>query len=98
MCFTEHIDVMIGKALLMLRFLRRACGELRDPYTLKAQLYILGAHKSEYASCVWAPFCNVHVNRLCIVRGLGWTDLFDLLPDEHRCALTRFPRGAPCLV
>jgi hypothetical protein len=37
MCFTEHIDVKVGKALAMLRrFMRRVSGEFRDPYILKA--------------------------------------------------------------
>jgi hypothetical protein len=37
MCFTENIDVKVGKALAMLRrFMRRVSGEFRDPYILKA--------------------------------------------------------------
>jgi hypothetical protein len=36
MCSTEHIDVMVGKALVLLRFKRRVSGEFKDPYTLKA--------------------------------------------------------------
>jgi hypothetical protein len=35
-CFTEHNDVMIGKALTMLGFMKRVFGKFRDPYTLKA--------------------------------------------------------------
>jgi hypothetical protein len=51
MCFTEHIDVMVVKALAMLGFIGRVFGEFRDPYTLNMSLV---RPKLEYASCIWA--------------------------------------------
>jgi hypothetical protein len=33
--FTGHIDVMVGRALAMLGFVKRLSCEFRDPYTLK---------------------------------------------------------------
>jgi hypothetical protein len=35
MSFTGIIDVTVGRALAMLRFVKRLSYELRDPYTLK---------------------------------------------------------------
>jgi hypothetical protein len=35
MCFSEHEDVMIGKAFAILGFIRILSFEFRDPYTLK---------------------------------------------------------------
>jgi hypothetical protein len=34
--FSEHMDVMVGKAFAMLGFIRRLSSEFRDPYTLKS--------------------------------------------------------------
>jgi hypothetical protein len=61
MCFTEHIDVI--KALAMLGFIRRVSEEFRDPYTLKDHRSLV-RKKLLYASCVWAAFYDVHVNRV----------------------------------
>jgi hypothetical protein len=52
MNFLEHVDVMVGKALAMLGFIRRLSFEFRDPYTLKAHYTSLVRPKLEYASCV----------------------------------------------
>jgi hypothetical protein len=62
-------------------------------------LYVsLVGSKIEYASCVWRLFYGAHIDRIKRVqsrflryalRGLGWTDMFDLLPYVDRCALIR---------
>jgi hypothetical protein len=36
MCFTEHIDVMVVKALAMLGFIGRVSGEFREFYVSRA--------------------------------------------------------------
>jgi hypothetical protein len=36
MNFSEHVDVMVGKAFAMLEFIRRLSFELRDPHTLRS--------------------------------------------------------------
>jgi hypothetical protein len=36
MNFSEHVEVMVGKAFAMLGFIRRLSLEFRDPYTLKS--------------------------------------------------------------
>jgi hypothetical protein len=54
--------------------------------------------KLEYASCVWNLFYDMHADKVervqrrfirYALRGLGWTDTYDLPPYEHRCALLR---------
>jgi hypothetical protein len=86
MNFSEHVDVMVGKAFTMLGFIRRLSF---DPYTLKTLDTSLVRPKLEYASCVWSPFYDVHVEKVeCVQRqfiryalySLGWTDTYDLPP------------------
>jgi hypothetical protein len=96
MNFSEHIDVMVGKAFAMLGIIRRLSFEFKDPYTLRSLYTSLVRSKLEYASCVWSPFYDVRVDKVervhrrfirYALRCLGWTDIYDLPPYEHRCAL-----------
>jgi hypothetical protein len=64
MNFSEHVNVMVGKAFAMLGFIRRPSFEFRDPYTLKSLYTSLVRPKLEYASCVWNPFYDVHVDKI----------------------------------
>jgi Reverse transcriptase (RNA-dependent DNA polymerase)/Endonuclease-reverse transcriptase len=98
MNFSEHVDVMVGKAFAMLGFIRRLSLEFRDPYTLKSLYMSLVRPKLEYASCIWSPFYDVRVGKVervqrrfirYALRNLGWTDMYDLPPYEDRCALLR---------
>jgi hypothetical protein len=82
------MDVTIGKTLAMLGFVRRLSGEFRDPHILRT-LYV--RPKLEYHT-----FYDVHVNRnervqrkfvRYALRGLGWTDMYDLPLYVYRCAL-----------
>jgi hypothetical protein len=98
MSFSEHVDVMVGKAFAMLGFIKKLSFKLRDPYTLKS-LYVytpLVPLKLEYVSCVWSPFYDLRVDKVervqrqlirYALRGLDWTDTYDLPPYEQRCAL-----------
>jgi hypothetical protein len=52
MTFSEHVDVMVAKAFVMLGFIRRLSLDFRDPYTLKSLFTFLVCPKLEYASCV----------------------------------------------
>jgi hypothetical protein len=56
--FSEHVDVMVGNAFVMLGFI-----ELRDPYTLRSLYTSLVRPKLEYVSCVWSPFYDVRLNQ-----------------------------------
>jgi hypothetical protein len=69
MNFSEHVNVMVGKAFAMLGFIRRLSLEFRDPYTLKFLYMSLVRPKLEYASCVWSPFYDVRVGKVeCVQR------------------------------
>jgi hypothetical protein len=85
--FTGHIDVTVGRALAMLGFVKKLSCEFRDPYTFKTLYVSIVRLKLEYASCVWRPFYGAHIDRIervqnkfvrYALRGLGWTDMFDL--------------------
>jgi hypothetical protein len=87
--FSEHVDVMVGKVFAILGFIRKVLLEFSDTYTLKLLYTSLVRPKLEYASCVWSPLYDVHVDKVERVqrwfiryelRGLGWTDTYDLPP------------------
>jgi hypothetical protein len=98
MSYSRHIDGTVGKALAILGPVRRLSGVLRDAYTLRTFYVSLVRPKLEYASCVWRPVYDVHVNRFERVqrkfvrnalRGLEWTPMYHLPPYVDRCALIR---------
>jgi hypothetical protein len=76
-----------------------SCMSLPNSYKLKYKvsgLSIKTKTLQHNKCCVWAPFYDVHVNRVewmqrKLIRfalcGLGWTGLYDLAPYEDRCAL-----------
>jgi hypothetical protein len=52
MNFSEHVDIMVGKAIAMLGIIIRLSFEFKDPYTLRSLYMSLVRPKLEYASCV----------------------------------------------
>jgi hypothetical protein len=50
--FTDHIDVIVGRASETLGFIRYLAREFKDPYTVKTLFISLVRPKLEYASCV----------------------------------------------
>jgi hypothetical protein len=50
--------------MAMLMLVEKLAGEFRNPYTLRTFYVSLVRPKLEYASCVWRPFYDVHVNRI----------------------------------
>jgi hypothetical protein len=96
MTLSEHVN---AKAFAMLGFIRRLSLEFRDPCTVKSLYTSLVRPKPEYASSVWSPFYNVHVDRVervCVVW--GWTDIHDLPPYEDRCVLLHsYKKAVDCL-
>ena len=80
----------------MLGFLMRVCDDMCDPYTLKSLYCTLVRSLLEYCSVVWAPYYDVHKNRIeslqrkfvrYALRKLGWTDPLRLPPYVDRCGL-----------
>jgi hypothetical protein len=95
MNFSEHIDVIVGKAFAILGFIGRLSFEFRNLYTLRSLYTYLVRPKLEYASCVWNPFYDVCVDKIervqrrfirYAMRSSDWTDIYDFLPY---CVLTR---------
>jgi hypothetical protein len=62
--FSEHVDVMVAKAFMMLGFIGKLLLEFRDPYTLKSLFRSLVRPILEYASCVWNSFYDICVDRV----------------------------------
>jgi hypothetical protein len=62
------VNVILGKAFVVLRFIKRLPFEFRDPYTLKSIHTSLVRLKLEDASCVWSPFYDVRVDKVERVR------------------------------
>lgn len=78
----------------MIGFIRRQSNEFSDPYTLKTLYVSLVRSILEYASVVWSPNYQMHINRIESVqkvftrfalRKLNWQS--DLPPYEVRCKL-----------
>jgi hypothetical protein len=68
----------------------------KDPYTIKTLYVSLVRPKFEYASCVWRPFYDTHIDIIermqkkfvrYALHSLGWTDMCYLPPYVDRCAL-----------
>jgi hypothetical protein len=74
MNFSEHIDVMVGKAFAILGFIRRLSFEFTNPYTLRSLYTSLVRPELEYASCVWAHSITCVWTRLHVWTRLNvWT-------------------------
>jgi hypothetical protein len=98
MLFSRHIDVTVRKALPMLGFVKKFSGEFRDSYILRTLNLSHVCPKLEHASCVWWPFYDARINRIervqrkfagYALRGLGWTDTYDLPPYVDQFTLIR---------
>jgi hypothetical protein len=88
--FSGHIDVMVGKALAMLRFLIKLSSEFRNPYSFITLFVLHVRPKVEYACYVWRRFNDMHISRIervqgkfvrYALRGLRWTDMHDTWND-----------------
>jgi hypothetical protein len=98
MSFTGHIDVTVGRASVILGFVKRLSCEFRGSYTLKTLYVSLVRSRLKYGSYVCWPSLGAHIDRIermqkkvvrYALRGLGRTDMFDLPPYVDRCALIR---------
>lgn len=94
--FTEHINSLVKRANSMLGFVKRWSKEFQDPYVTLSLYNCFVRPHLEYASQVWTPFYDVHRSRIEAVqhnfvrfalKGLPWTDPYNLPPYEHRIQL-----------
>ena len=63
-----HVDTLLSKVNRMLWFFKRQCVEFS---TLRTVLFLYNACVQsvlEYCSIIWAPYLNVHINRLEAVQ------------------------------
>lgn len=98
--FGLHVDFMVNRANSMLGFVKRWSKEFSDPYITKTLYMTFVRPILEYASQVWSPYHDVHINRIESVqrkflrfalRGLGWIDPFNLPPYHDRLKLINLP-------
>jgi hypothetical protein len=96
MNFDLHINYVISRSMSMLGFVKRFGKEFSDPYVLKTIYCVFVRSVFEYGSCIRSPNFGVHRRRIESVqrkflrfalRGLGWSDPFDLSAYEDRCKL-----------
>lgn len=94
--FRPHIDSIISRANSSLGFVKRWSKEFSNPYVTKSLYMTFVRPLLEYASQVWSPHHNVHIQRIEAVqrrflrfalRGLGWLDIYNLPPYEDRLKL-----------
>ena len=62
--FTIHINNTINKARSVLGFIKRWAKEFNDPYITKTLFTSLVRTILEFASCVWSPYYETHINHL----------------------------------
>ncbi|XP_075158177.1 uncharacterized protein LOC142231455 [Haematobia irritans] len=62
--FNSHVDYVLRKSYTTLAFIKRNCSEFSNPYTLKVLYSSFVRSKLEYASIVWNPVYNTHIDRL----------------------------------
>ncbi|BES90490.1 Retrotransposon protein [Nesidiocoris tenuis] len=58
--FVDHIELIVGRAMRALGFLRRTARDFTDPTALVSLFNALVRPVLEYASPVWSPFYAVH--------------------------------------
>lgn len=95
--FTDHIEYITSKARSLLGFIYRCAKEFIDPYTLKTIYCSFVRSNLEYASVVWSPQYDTHIQSIesvqkhfikLALRSLSWNrDTFVLPPYENRCKL-----------
>ncbi|CAB0018453.1 unnamed protein product, partial [Nesidiocoris tenuis] len=58
--FVDHVELIVGRAMRALGFLRRTARDFTDPTALVSLFNALVRPVLEYASPVWSPFYAVH--------------------------------------
>ena len=98
--FNAHIDRMVCKSHNVLGLIKRWAKEFTDPYVTKLLFTSLVRPILEYASPVWNPFYDCHINRiesvqkqflLFCLRNLNWCCNHQLPSYESRLKLIALP-------
>jgi len=96
--FNTHYDFIVSKAMKMLGFIKRFGQEFKDPYVFKT-LYMTHVRSIlEFATPVWSPFYQLHIDRIeriqrnftrFAMQRLDWTDQHNIPCYEDRCAVLK---------
>lgn len=62
--FCSHLDYIVPKAYSLLCFIRRNTGNIFDYYAKKVLFTSIVRSRLEYASFIWSPNANIHINRV----------------------------------
>ena len=62
--FTHHIDNIIAMSYKSLGFLIRSSREFKSPETINSLFYSLVRSRLEYASVIWQPYYQVHIDKI----------------------------------
>lgn len=94
--FSAHINKIVNKANSMLGFIKRWSKEFVDPNVTRALYNSLVRPHLEYASQVWTPLYDIHIERLESVqrnftrfalKGLQWNDPSYVLSYDQRLSI-----------
>lgn len=62
--FSEHFEKVICKANKMLGFVKRSCKDFKNVLAVKSLYVSFVRSVLEYSCIVWAPYYQIHINRL----------------------------------
>lgn len=92
--FIPHLNYIIPKTFSTLYFIRRNTAQFTDPYIKKIIYSSFVRSKLEYASFIWSPTANIHINRIEKIQksflkfALNFLNFGFPLPSyESRCLL-----------
>lgn len=94
--FINHVDSISARASSRLGMIKRWTRELNDPFVAKCLYVSLVRSILEYASPVWNPFYDSHINKLESVQRqfllfalstFNWGNRWELPKYEHRLLL-----------
>ena len=74
--FVQHIDLIISKAYSMFGFIMRICFEFFEPLVLRSLFLAHVRSHLEYASVVWFPNHQTHIERLESVHKIFFSHVF----------------------
>lgn len=62
--FRDHIDLIVAKSNSLLGFIRRITKDFRNPQSIKTLYCSIVRSILEYASIIWDPAYNIHIDRI----------------------------------
>lgn len=91
--FTDHYDSIIKKANRSLGFIKRFGSEFRDPFVIKCLFFSFARSVLEYGCVIWAPYYNVHTNRIESVQKKFIKFYLRFLPRSNLIEWPSYPQN-----